>query len=124
LGNTKVLFVEPVTAPPVNSRRAVTAGTVVALIVGAAQRFQGPAAASQVGTWGNLPAAHRLGCRQTTVWLRGDLPITREALIARSAELFLLADNQVVGQRQGPHGHVLLRVGRRPASCEQRRTVG
>lgn len=103
---TRVLFVEPLTAPVLNSRRAEVARTFVALIVGEAQRFYGPATASRVGAWGNLAAAHLLGglAETMTAWLRGDLPITRDELIDRSTDLFVLVADHVVGQRELPHG--------------------
>ncbi len=95
---TRVVFVEPLAAPVLNSRRADVARTLVALIVGQAQDFYGPATALRIGSWGDFAAAHLLGglAETMTAWLRGDLPITRDELIERSTDLFVLVAEHVV----------------------------
>jgi AcrR family transcriptional regulator len=96
---SRVVFAEPLAAPVLNSRRAQVARTFLALIVGQAQEFFGPATALRVGSWGDVAAAHLLGglAETLTAWLRGDLAITREELIERSTELFVLVAEHVVG---------------------------
>jgi hypothetical protein len=100
---TRLVFVEPLAAPVLNSRRAEVARTFVALIVGQAQEFYGPATAMRIGSWGEFAAAHRLGglAETMTAWLRGDLAISRSELIERSTELFVLVAEHVVGTAVG-----------------------
>jgi AcrR family transcriptional regulator len=95
---SRVLFVGPLAAPVLNSRRAEVARAFVALIVGQAQEFYGPATALRIGSWGDFAAAHLLGglAETMTAWLRGDLPISREELVDRSTELFVLVAEHVV----------------------------
>jgi AcrR family transcriptional regulator len=96
---TRVVFVEPLAAPVLNSRRTEVARTFVALIVGQAQDFYGPATALRIGSWGDFAAAHLLGglAETMTAWVRGDLAITRDELIERSTDLFVLVAEHVVG---------------------------
>jgi AcrR family transcriptional regulator len=96
---SRVLFVEPLAAPVLNSRRADVARGFVALIVGQAQEFYGPATALRIGSWGDFAAAYLLGglAETMTAWLRGDLAISRDELIERSTELFVLVAEHVVG---------------------------
>jgi AcrR family transcriptional regulator len=96
---TRVIFVEPLAAPVLNARRAEVARTFVALIVGQAQEFYGPATALRIGSWGDFAAAHLLGglAETMTAWVRGDLAITRDELIERSTDLFVLVAEHVVG---------------------------
>lgn len=95
---SRVVFVEPLAAPVLNSRRAEVARTFVALIVGQAQEFFGPATALRIGSWGDFAAAHLLGglAESIAAWLRGDLAITRDELIERSTDLFVLVAEHVV----------------------------
>lgn len=96
---TRVVFVEPLGAPVLNSRRADVGRAFAALIVGQAQEFYGPATALRIGSWGDFAAAHLLGglAETMTAWVRGDLPISREELIERSTDLFVLVADHVVG---------------------------
>lgn len=95
---TRVVFVEPLAAPILNSRRAEVARAFVALIIGQAQEFYGPTTVLRIGSWGEFAAAHLLGglAETMTAWLRGDLAITRDELIERSTELFVLVAEHVV----------------------------
>lgn len=95
---TRVVFVEPLAAPVLNARRAEVARTFVALIVNQAQEFYGPATSLRIGSWGDFAAAHLLGglAETMTAWLRGDLPISRDELIERSTELFVLVAEHVI----------------------------
>ncbi|HZC70720.1 MAG TPA: hypothetical protein VE442_08505 [Jatrophihabitans sp.] len=97
---TRVVFVEPLAAPVLNARRAEVARTLTALIVGQAQQFYGAATALRIGPWGEFAAAHLLGglAETMTAWLRGDLRITRDVLIERSTDLFVLVADHVVSQ--------------------------
>src|SRR5579875_2897248 len=79
---SRLVFVEPLSAPVLNERRADVARAFVQLIVGQAQEFFGPAAALRVGSWADFGAAYLLGglAETMTAWLRGDLPISRDEL--------------------------------------------
>ena len=94
------MFVEPLSAPALSSRRADAARAFKTLMVGEAQRFFGPETALRAGTWGDFAAAYLLGglAESLTAWLRGDLPISRDELIERSADLFALVAEHVVSQ--------------------------
>lgn len=97
---TRVVFVEAVAARALVARRAEVARTFVALIVGQAQQFYGAEAALRIGSWAEFAAAHLLGgfAETMTAWLRGDLAITREELIERSTDLFVLVAEHLVGE--------------------------
>lgn len=96
---SRLVFVEPLAVPALNSRRADAARAFVDLVVGQARDFYGPAAALRAGSWLDFAAAHLLGglAETMTAWLRGDLPITQEELVERSAELFVLVADHVQG---------------------------
>jgi AcrR family transcriptional regulator len=96
---TRVMFVEPLAVPALNSRRADVGRAFAALIVGQAHEFYGPGAALRIGSWGDFAAAHLLGglAETMTAWVRGDLAITRDELIERSTDLFVLVGEHVVG---------------------------
>jgi AcrR family transcriptional regulator len=95
----RIVFVEPLAAPALNSRRADVGRAFAALIVGQAQAFYGPATTLRLGSWGEFAAAHLLGglAETMTAWVRGDLAITRDELIERSTDLFVLVGEHVVG---------------------------
>jgi AcrR family transcriptional regulator len=95
----RLVFVEPLSAAVLNERRADAARMFVQLIVGQAQQFYGPAATLRAGSWAEFAAAHLLGgfAETMTAWLRGDLSISRDELIDRSAELFPVVAEHVVG---------------------------
>lgn len=95
---TRVVFVEPLAAPALNARRAAAARALVSLIVGQAQEFYGPETVLRLGSWREFAAAHLLGGLAETMaaWLRGDLPITRDELIDRSTDLFVLVAEHVL----------------------------
>lgn len=95
----RIVFAEPLAVPALNSRRTEVGRTFAALIVGQAQEFYGPATALRLGSWGEFAAAHLLGglAETMTAWVRGDLAITRDELIERSTELFVLVGEHVVG---------------------------
>lgn len=99
----QMVFVEPLTAPALNARRAEVARAFTALIVGQAQEFYGAQTALQVGSWGEFAAAHLVGglAETLTAWLRGDLVISKEELVDRSTELFVLVAEHVVGTAVG-----------------------
>jgi AcrR family transcriptional regulator len=96
---TRIVFVEPLAAPALNSRRAEVGKSFVALIVAQAHEFYGPETARRIGTWGDFAAAYLLGglAETMTSWVRGDLAISREDLVDRSTELFVLVADHVVG---------------------------
>jgi AcrR family transcriptional regulator len=98
---TRVVFVEALAARALVARRAEVARTFVALIVDQAQQFYGAETALRIGSWGDFAAAHVLGglAETMTAWLRGDLAISRDELIERSTDLFVLVGEHVVGQR-------------------------
>jgi AcrR family transcriptional regulator len=94
----RIVFVEPLSAPVLNARRGDVARTFVALMIAQAQEFYGAEAALRVGSWADFAAAYLLGglAETMTAWLRGDLPITREQLVDRATELFVLVANHVL----------------------------
>jgi AcrR family transcriptional regulator len=96
---TRVVFAEPLAAPALLARRAEVARAFVALIVGQAQEFYGAETALRVGSWGDFAAAYVLGglAETLTAWVRGDLAMSRDALIGRATELFVVVGEHVVG---------------------------
>ncbi len=96
---TRIVFVEPLAVPALNSRRAEVGRSFGALIVAQAHEFYGPETALRIGTWGDFAAAYLLGglAETMTAWVRGDLGISREELIERSTDLFVLVADHVVG---------------------------
>ena len=64
-----------------------------------AHEFYGPATALRIGAWADFAAAHVLGglAEALTAWVRGDLVISREELIERSTDLFVLVADHVAG---------------------------
>jgi AcrR family transcriptional regulator len=96
---TRIVFVEPLAAAALNSRRAEFGRSFVALIVAQAQQFYGPETVLRIGSWGDFAAAHLLGglAETMTAWVRGDLAISREDLIDRSTDLVVLVADHVVG---------------------------
>jgi AcrR family transcriptional regulator len=97
---TRLVFVEALTVPVLAGRRVEVGRSFVALIVGQAHDFYGPATALRLGSWAEFAAAHLLGglSETLTAWVRGDLAITRDALIDRSTDLFVLVADHVVGR--------------------------
>jgi AcrR family transcriptional regulator len=97
---TRVVFVEALAARALVARRAEVARTFVALIVGQAQQFYGAETALRIGSWAEFAAAHLLGglAETMTAWLRGDLAITRDELIERSTDLFVLVAEHLVSK--------------------------
>src|SRR4051794_228175 len=95
----RIVFVEPLSAPVLNRRRADVERSFVALIVGQAQEFYGPDALSRAGTQVDFTAAYLLGglAEVLAAWLRGDLEIPREELIDRATDVFVLIAEHVVG---------------------------
>jgi AcrR family transcriptional regulator len=95
---SRLLFVEALAAPALTARRANVARAFTTLVVGQAQEFYGPKAALRVGSWGEFAAGYLLGglSESMTAWLRGDLPLTRDELIERSTDLFVLVGEYVV----------------------------
>jgi AcrR family transcriptional regulator len=96
---TRVVFAEPLAAPALLARRAEVARAFVALIVGQAQEFYGAETALRVGSWGDFAAAYVLGglAETLTAWVRGDLAMSRDELIDRATELFVVVGEHVVG---------------------------
>ncbi len=96
----RLVFVEALGVPVLAGRRADVARAFVALIVGQAQEFYGPATALRLGSWAEFAAAHLLGglSETLTAWVRGELAITRDELIERSTDLFVLVADHVVGR--------------------------
>jgi AcrR family transcriptional regulator len=96
----RVVFVEALAARALVARRAEVARTFVALIVGQAQQFYGAETALRIGSWAEFAAAHLLGglAETMTAWLRGDLAITRDELIERSTDLFVLVAEHLVSK--------------------------
>jgi AcrR family transcriptional regulator len=94
----RLVVVEPLSVPVLAARRAEVADAFVALIVGQAEQFYGAETTLAVGSWGRFAAAHLLGglSETMTAWVRGELPITRDELIDRNAELFALVAEHVV----------------------------
>ena len=95
---SRVVFVEPLATPVLNSRRTAVARAFTALLLGQAQEFYGPEAVLRVGSWGEFAAVYLLGglAESMTAWLRGDLAITRDELIERATDLFVLVGEHVV----------------------------
>lgn len=102
---TRIVFVEPLSAPVLNTRRADVGRTFVELIVGQAREFYGPDALSRAGARVEFSAAYLLGglAEVLTAWLRGDLPLTRDQLVDRATDVFVLvAEHVVVPPRRVP----------------------
>lgn len=95
---SRVVFVEALATPVLNSRRATVARAFTALLVGQAQEFYGPETVLRVGSWGEFAAVYLLGglAESMTAWLRGDLAFTRDELIERSTDLFVLVGEHVI----------------------------
>ena len=118
----RLLLVESLTAPVLGARRADAAKALVALIVGQAQQFYGPATVLRIGSWGEFAALHVLGGLSETVtaWVRGDLAIDRAELTDRCTELFVLVGEHVIAgatdpPEPTPSGRAAARRPRRPA---------
>lgn len=94
----RIVFVEPLSAPVLNRRRADVERSFVALIVGQAGEFYGPDALSRAGAQVDFSAAYLLGglAEVLAAWLRGDLEMTRDELIDRATEVFVLVAEHVV----------------------------
>jgi AcrR family transcriptional regulator len=101
---TRVLFVEPLAAPVLNARRADVSRAFVALVVGQAHDFYGATTALRIGSWADFAAAHLVGgfAETLSAWLRGDLDLTREELIERTTELFVVVAEHLVGPSLDP----------------------
>lgn len=95
---SRVVFVEALATPVLNSRRTTVARAFTALLVGQAQEFYGAETVLRAGPWGELAAVYLLGglAESMTAWLRGDLPFTRDELIERCTDLFVLVGEYVV----------------------------
>jgi AcrR family transcriptional regulator len=95
----RVVFVETMSSPALQERRAVVARMFTALVVGQAQDFYGAQTALRVGSWGEFAASYLLGglAESMTAWLRGELALSRDELIERSTDLFVLVGEHVVG---------------------------
>jgi AcrR family transcriptional regulator len=95
---TRVVFVEPLYVPVLAGRRAAVGRRFIELILGEAERFYGSAATQRIGSWAEFAAAHLLGglTETMTAWLRGDLAVTRDELIDRSTDLFVLVAEHVI----------------------------
>jgi AcrR family transcriptional regulator len=98
---SRIVFVEPLSAPALNSRRADVGRNFVALILGQAEEFYGPDVVSRAGAAGvraDFSAAYLLGglAEVLTAWLRGDLKMTREELIERATDVFVLVGEHAV----------------------------
>lgn len=94
----RIVFVEPLSAPVLNSRRADVERSFVALIVGQAAEFYGPDTLSRAGTAVDFTAAYLLGglAEVLTAWLRDDLALSRDELIDRATDVFVLVAEQAV----------------------------
>ncbi|MGN6606842.1 MAG: TetR/AcrR family transcriptional regulator [Jatrophihabitans sp.] len=94
----RLVIVEPLSVPVLAARRAEVADAFVALIVAQAEQFYGAETTLAVGSWGRFAAAHLLGglSETLTAWVRGELPISRDDLVERNAELFALVAQNVV----------------------------
>jgi AcrR family transcriptional regulator len=96
---SRLVFVEALAHPAVSARRAEIMRSFASLVVLAGQEHFGPEIASQVGDRAHFAALHLVGGLYETVtgWLAGDLRITRDELVDRSADLFLLVGRHLVG---------------------------
>lgn len=96
----RVVIVEPLSADVLAGRRVEVSRAFVALIVSQAHEFFGPANALRVGSWADFAAVQVFGglAEAMTAWLRGDLAISRDELIDRSAELFVLVAEHVLSR--------------------------
>lgn len=101
---SRVMFVEPLSAPALAARREAVARTFVTLMLDQAEGFYGPGTTQRVGSAGGFAASYLLGglAETLTAWLRGDLDIDRDELIERSTDLFVLVAGHVVGPLTGP----------------------
>ena len=118
----RLVFVEALSSPVLAAHRAVIAQAFVALIVAQAQEFYGPATTLRSGSWGPFAAAHLLGGLSETIsgWVRGEYAMTREELIERSTDLFVLVGEHVIAgatdpRAETPTGTAAARPRRTPA---------
>jgi AcrR family transcriptional regulator len=95
---SRIVFVEPLSAPALNSRRTDVGRNFVALILGQAEEFYGPDMVSRAGAQADFSAAYLLGglAEVMTAWLRGDLTMTRDELIDRATDVFVLVGEHAV----------------------------
>lgn len=98
---SRIVFVEPPSAPVLDGRRTEAGRTFVALILGQAAEFYGPDVLSRAGAAGaraDFSAAYLLGglAEVMTAWLRGDLSMTRDELIDRATDVFVLVGERAV----------------------------
>lgn len=97
---SRLVLVEALTAPGLAGRRADVGRSFVALIVAQAHEFYGPTTALRLGSWTEFAAAHLLGglAETLTAWVRGDLAMSRDELVERSTDLFVLVADHVVSR--------------------------
>jgi AcrR family transcriptional regulator len=95
---SRIVFVEPLSAPALNTRRTDVGRNFVALILGQAQEFYGPDVVSRAGAQADFSAAYLLGglAEVLSAWLRGDLAMTRDELIDRATDVFVLVGEHAV----------------------------
>lgn len=95
---SRVVFVEALSTSALASRRATVARAFTALLVGQAQEFYGRETSLRVGSWGEFSAVYLVGglAESMTAWLRGELAISRDELIERSTDLFVLVGEHVM----------------------------
>lgn len=116
-----VLFVEAVTSPALAARRADVVRGFVALIIEQAVAFYGARPRLAAGALADLAAAYVFGglAESLLAWLRGDVAMTRDELIERSTDLFVLVGESVISARDPraatPSGTAARRRPPRPA---------
>ena len=103
---SNVLFVEAAQSSVLITRRAETVRAFVGLIIEQATSFYGPSAQLRAGAMTEFAAAYMLGgiAESLMAWLRGDVAMTRDELIERSTELFVLVGEHVIGSTTDPRG--------------------
>jgi AcrR family transcriptional regulator len=96
----RILFTEALIHPTLAARRSETMHTLASLVVAAGQQYYGPATALRVGDRAHFAAMHLVGGLHETItgWIDGTLPISRDELVDRSTELFVLVGGYLAGE--------------------------
>ena len=93
----RLIFIEAIAHRTLSARRIEVMRNFSEIVLMQAQHFYGPKASLRVGDRANFAAVHLVGGLFETMnsWLNGDLNITRDELIERSTDLFVLVGEHV-----------------------------
>lgn len=93
----RFIFVEAIAHRTLSARRSEVMRNFSEMVLMQAQHFYGPEASFRVGDRAHFAAVHLVGGLFETMngWLNGDLNITRDELIERSTDLFVVVGEHV-----------------------------